>query len=121
MSFVAVGTDAEGGDELLGVAQAIADPDNVQAEFAIAVRSDLKGRHLGTLLLSKLFGHMRTRGTRRIVGAALADNHRMLALARRNGCSIALSDAGTVALELSLADSGPRDDGAQRAEPVVSA
>lgn len=106
MSFVAIAVDARGDEQMLGVAQAIADPDNVQAEFAVAVRSDLKGQRLGTLLLSKLIDHLRRRGTHRLVGLALADNQRMLALARRHGCSITRADAGTVALALSLTQAG---------------
>ena len=115
MSFVAISVNAQGSDELLGVAQAIADPDNLQAEFAVVVRSDLKGRRLGTLLLSRLVSYLRGRGTHRLVGIALVDNQRMLALARRQGCSIAPADAGTVALELPLAlGANPRNE-AQRA------
>ena len=50
MAFIAVRADADGRDETLGVVRAVADPDNVEAEFAIVVRSDLKGRGLGHLL-----------------------------------------------------------------------
>jgi len=38
----------------LGVVRFAADPDNRRAEYAIAVRSDWKGRGLGYLLLSRL-------------------------------------------------------------------
>jgi acetyltransferase len=44
MSFVAIATGENGETEMLGVAQAIADPDNLQAEFAVVVRSDLRTR-----------------------------------------------------------------------------
>jgi acetyltransferase len=46
MAFVAV-RRADKGDEILGVTRAISDPDNVDAEFAVLVRSDLKGLGLG--------------------------------------------------------------------------
>ena len=63
----------------------------MQAEFAVAVCSDLKGRNLGSLLLARLVRCMRGPRTGRLVGIAPADNHRMLALARRHGCSFAAS------------------------------
>ncbi|WP_163281881.1 GNAT family N-acetyltransferase, partial [Enterobacter cloacae] len=50
MAFVAVRTTAEG-NEILGVTRAISDPDNIDAEFAVLVRSDLKGMGLGRKLL----------------------------------------------------------------------
>ncbi len=46
MAFVAVRTSAEK-SEILGVTRAISDPDNIDAEFAVLVRSDLKGLGLG--------------------------------------------------------------------------
>ena len=47
-------------------------PDNVEAEFAIIVRSDLKGRGLGQLLLGKMIGYLRAHGTQRMVGVRAA-------------------------------------------------
>ena len=47
MAFVAL---TPGGDEVLGVVRMIADPDYVRAEYAIIVRSDLKGAGLGWAL-----------------------------------------------------------------------
>ena len=38
----------------LGVVRAVADPDNVEAEFAIILGADLKGQGLGQLLLDKM-------------------------------------------------------------------
>ena len=48
--------------------RAVTDPDNVDAEFAIIVRSDLKGQGLGHLLLDKMIRYARSRGTQRMVG-----------------------------------------------------
>jgi acetyltransferase len=42
MAIVAVRRSGAG-EEILGVTRAISDPDNVDAEFAVLVRSDLKG------------------------------------------------------------------------------
>ena len=85
MAFIATTADAAGREETLGVARAVADPDNEQAEFAIVVRSDLKGGGLGELLMRKLITHFRSRGTRRMVGDVLKENERMLELARHLG------------------------------------
>ncbi|WP_422823031.1 GNAT family N-acetyltransferase [Variovorax humicola] len=68
-----------------GVARTVSDPDNIEAEFAIIVRSDLKGAGLGRLLLAQLIEHARSRGTGRLVGIVLRENERMLKLAHAMG------------------------------------
>ena len=40
----------------LGVAHFFADPDKIRAEYAIAIRSDWKGRGVGYLLMTRLIG-----------------------------------------------------------------
>ncbi|MFZ5546536.1 MAG: GNAT family N-acetyltransferase [Pseudomonadota bacterium] len=85
MAFVAVGTDELGQPETLGAARAVRDPDNTEAEFAIIVRSDLKGRGLGHLLLQHLIDYVRSRGTPRLAGLILRENAAMLQLARSVG------------------------------------
>ncbi|MBL8306595.1 MAG: GNAT family N-acetyltransferase [Rubrivivax sp.] len=104
MAFLATAPLADGGEETLGVARAIADPDNQDAEFAIIVRSDIKGGGLGRRLMDKLIAYCRGRGTRRLVGTVLARNERMLALAARLGFETLPRDdadeAVTVALTL---------------------
>jgi len=91
MAFIATTPGPDGREETLGVARAVADPDNREAEFAIVVRSDLKGGGLGELLLRKLIRHFRTRGTARMVGYVLKENSRMLELARHVGFEVDLS------------------------------
>jgi acetyltransferase len=84
MAFIAVQrTDA--GEETMGVVRATCDPDNIDAEFGIVVRSDLKGSGLGELLMHKLIAYLRSKGTRRLVATVLRDNGRMLDLARTLG------------------------------------
>jgi len=88
MAFIATAPlepGAGGGEETLAVARAICDPDNQDAEFGIVVRSDLKGGGLGRLLMNKLIVHLRQRGTKRLVALVLAENTRMLELARELG------------------------------------
>ena len=87
MAFIATAPlpGAGSGEETLGVARALCDPDNQDAEFGIVVRSDLKGGGLGLLLMNKLIAHLRARGTQRLVALVLSENTRMLELARELG------------------------------------
>jgi acetyltransferase len=85
MAFIALARGAEGDDETLGVVRAVTDPDNTEAEFAIVVRSDLKGQGLGHLLFDKLLRYLRGRGTQVLVGDVLRENAAMRALAQRFG------------------------------------
>jgi acetyltransferase len=102
MAFLAVGRDPSGAEEILGVARACADPDNHAAEFAVLVRSDLKGRGLGKLLMRKLLRYCGDRGTRELWGSVMADNNAMLHLARSLGFKVLGREQNieTVALDL---------------------
>jgi acetyltransferase len=103
MAFIATRVAEPGRAETLGVVRSIGDPDNYQAELAIIVRSDLKGKGLGRLLLDKMIRYCRSRGTRVLTGEALRANHRMLVLAKKLGFEIRpLEDGETVALRLNL-------------------
>lgn len=85
MALAALGIDADGQRRCWGVVRISADPDNESAEFAVTVRSDLKGRGLGRLLMDRIIAHARTRGLRTLVGYVLAENQAMLALSREVG------------------------------------
>jgi acetyltransferase len=80
MALIATVRGGAGRRETLGVVRAIADPDNIAAEFALLVRSDFQGRGLGRALLAKLMRYCRGRGTRTMMGEVLSSNTRMLAL-----------------------------------------
>ncbi|RWA49635.1 hypothetical protein AU476_29930 [Cupriavidus sp. UYMSc13B] len=58
-AFIATTTDACGENSILGEVRAVADPDNVRAEFGIAVCSDCKGKGLGRPLLDKMIRYAR--------------------------------------------------------------
>ena len=88
MAFIATRTGADGLPETLGVGRVVADPDNVSAEFAVTVRSDLKGHGLGRILMQKLIDYCRSRGTREIVGEALPQNNRIIALVKKLGFTV---------------------------------
>jgi acetyltransferase len=66
----------------LGVAHFFADPDNLRAEYAIAVRSDWKGRGVGYLLMQQLLAIARERGVGELFGEVLRENHAMLQMCR---------------------------------------
>ncbi|MGM3175633.1 bifunctional acetate--CoA ligase family protein/GNAT family N-acetyltransferase [Dickeya lacustris] len=103
MAFIALRPDAEGNHEILGVTRAIADPDNTSAEFAVLVRSDLKGLGLGRKLLTKLIDYARTHGLHRLNGITMPHNQGMITLAKKLGFHVDVQlEDGIVTLELPL-------------------
>ena len=102
MAFVALAARPDGRPETLGVVRAIADPDNTEAEFAIIVRSDLKGQGLGHLLLGKMIRYLRGHGTQRLVGEVLRENHAMRELARAHGLHVDAAASDTEAVRCVL-------------------
>ena len=88
MAFIATRPGPDGTPETLGVGRVVADPDNISAEFAVTVRSDLKGLGLGKILMQKLIDYCRSRGTREIVGEALPQNNRIIGLVRKLGFEV---------------------------------
>ncbi|MDB5840399.1 MAG: family N-acetyltransferase [Herminiimonas sp.] len=106
MAFIATRIKADGGSETLGVARVIADPDNVRAEFAIIVRSDVKAQGLGAILMTKLIDYCRRRGTREIIGEAMIQNTGVLNLVKRFGFDVrSFPENQTMALHLDLQSS----------------
>ncbi|HKF72043.1 MAG TPA: bifunctional acetate--CoA ligase family protein/GNAT family N-acetyltransferase [Stellaceae bacterium] len=68
-----------------GVARFAADPDNIRAEYAITVRTDLKGHGLGYLLMTRLIEVAKARGLSEIFGEVLRENGPMLKMADELG------------------------------------
>ncbi|MGZ5850827.1 MAG: bifunctional acetate--CoA ligase family protein/GNAT family N-acetyltransferase, partial [Methyloceanibacter sp.] len=85
MAFVALDT---GGQELLGVARLATDPDYTSGEYAIIVRSDLKGKGLGFVLLRQLIRYAESEGLSDLHGTVLAANEPMLQMCRELGFHI---------------------------------
>jgi acetyltransferase len=81
MAFIAVDEQRR----TLGVARIAKDSSGHRAEFAVVVRSNIKGRGLGRILLQKLIAHCRETGVRQVVGQVLQQNSRMLGLAEDLG------------------------------------
>jgi acetyltransferase len=103
MAFIATRKGADGHPETLGVVRAVADPDNAMAEFAIVVRSDLKGFGLGSILMDKIIRYCRDRCTGELCGEVLAENRAMQALARKLGFVVTPgSEEGMRSLSLEL-------------------
>ena len=103
MAFIAVAADGAGPGQILAVARACADADNGAAEFAVLVRSDLKGQGLGTLLMRKLIGYCRARGIRELRGSVLTDNAAMLHLAHTLGFRVRSTEQNVAEIALDLA------------------
>lgn len=74
---------------VLGVARFSADPDNRRAEFAVALRSDWKGKGLGSLLMARIIDIARRRGIGEMIGDVLHENEPMLRLAKSLGFHLA--------------------------------
>jgi acetyltransferase len=85
MAFVALDKEQK---ELLGVARLAADPDYVTGDYAIIVRSDLKGSGIGWALMHRLIAYSEKEGLRELSGDVLAVNQRMLEMCRTLGFEI---------------------------------
>lgn len=102
MAFVAV-RQKNDGPEIIGVTRALSDPDNIDAEFAVLVRSDLKGLGLGSELLEKMIQYTRSHGLTRLTAVTMPNNRGMIGLAKKLGFSIDVQmEDGIVNLELTL-------------------
>ena len=99
-----IATTGEGSAAVtLGVVRTITDPDNECAEFAVAVRSDLKGKGLGRMLMERMVAYVRARGTRWIVGEVLRENAPMLSLVKKLGFLISpTADPAVVEVKMQL-------------------
>jgi acetyltransferase len=109
MALIATRTRDDGTPETVAVVRAVSDADNINAEFAIIVRTDWHKRGLGVALMERIIRYCRRRGTRRLVGQTLASNTGMQALARHFGFTGSVPGAGVVALELPLTTGGGKE------------
>jgi acetyltransferase len=82
MAFVAL--DAETG-AMLGGVRLMGDADHKEAEYAILLRSDLKGRGLGWALMRLIVDYAKADGLERISGQILNRNRPMLDMAEALG------------------------------------
>jgi L-amino acid N-acyltransferase YncA len=69
----------------LGLVRLIDELDETTAQFAILVRSRLKGHGLGWLLMQRIIDYANEKGLRRIYGDVLAENTTMLQMCTELG------------------------------------
>jgi acetyltransferase len=79
MALVAI-KPGDQGEEEIGVARYITNPDKKSCEFAIVVSDMMQGKGIARLLMQKLIEIARNRGLESMEGQVLANNHRMLEL-----------------------------------------
>ncbi|MFC5079828.1 succinyl-CoA synthetase subunit beta [Vibrio thalassae] len=84
MAFVAVDLSYPT-PHIIGVSRVLVTPDNSDAEFAILIRSDLKGKGLGRVLMNKIIDYCKGKNTRQISGMTMPTNRGMLTLAQKLG------------------------------------
>lgn len=82
MAFVAIGQDT---GELLGVARLHCNQFHTHGEYAVIVRSDLKRRGLGRLLMRHLIDWARATGLERVHGQVFGYNQPMLKMCEEFG------------------------------------
>ncbi len=92
--------------EIFGVSRLSGDPDHDRAEFAVIVRSDLKGRGLGWQLMQRLIAFARQEGFRELYGYVLSENTTMLQFCRELGFKAVPdpADASTYRVALALTE-----------------
>jgi len=82
MAFIALDEDT---GRMLGLVRLKDELDEMTAEFAILVRSPLKGHGLGWLLMRRVIGYAKEKGLRRVYGDVLIENDTMLQMCAELG------------------------------------
>jgi len=82
MAFIAI---AEASGRMLGVVRLHDDPGGDGGEFAILVRSQLKGHGLGWLMMKHMIAYAQEKGLQTVHGQVLAENTTMLQMCTELG------------------------------------
>ncbi|QFT33802.1 succinyl-CoA synthetase subunit alpha [Labrenzia sp. THAF82] len=103
IAFAAI--DPEDG-RLLGVVRLHADPDHQTGEYAVMVRSDLKGVGLGWALMQLIIRYAKVDGITTIKGEVLKENTSMISMCHALGFTVGTSpdDPGIALVTLPVAD-----------------
>jgi RimJ/RimL family protein N-acetyltransferase len=103
MAFVAID---EVSSETLGVVRLHTDASREAGEYAVLVRSDIKGRGLGWALMQLVIEYAKYQGLSRIYGQILQENSVMLKMCRELGFSVTTDaeDRGVYDVTLALED-----------------
>ena len=75
----------ETGEEEIGVARYVIDPDGANCEFAIVVADEWQKRGIGTRLMNALISHLQVSGVKQISGFVLKCNSAMLKFVKQMG------------------------------------
>ena len=108
MAFVAF--DETSGD-ILGVVRVHSDPAGESGEYAILLRSDLKGRGLGWALMQMIIEYGKSKGLKRIVGQILQENSVMLNMCRELGFKVKTNPEDLGLCDVTLVLDRPPTDG----------
>ena len=84
MALVAIDESSE----LLGVVWLYSDPIHEAGEYAILLRSDLKGRGLGWSLMQLIIEYAKSEGLKQLSGQILQENSVMLKMCRELGFKV---------------------------------
>jgi len=103
MAFIAI---AEASGRMLGVVRVHDDIGGDGAEFAILVRSHLKGHGLGWILMKHMITHAQEKDLMNVHGQVLADNATMLQMCAELGFQVSdeAGERGVKVVNLSLHD-----------------
>src|ERR1700733_668168 len=85
MAFVAID---EASNEMLGVVRIYCDSVHQTGEYAILLRSDIKGRGLGWDLMQLIIEYAKAEGLSRLGGQVLQENSAMLEMCRELGFEV---------------------------------
>jgi acetyltransferase len=75
----------ETGEEEIGVARYVIDPDRANCEFAVVVADKWQKRGIGTRLMNALISHLQVSGVKQISGSVLKSNSTMLTFIKQMG------------------------------------
>ena len=88
---------------IVGVGRLVADPDHVDAEYAILVADKWQGEGLGTMLTGYCLKIAKRWGIQRVYGGTMIENRRMIATFREQGFDLATEcEEGMVFAERSI-------------------
>jgi acetyltransferase len=102
-----IGLERDSG-EVLGIVHLYADANHDIGEFAVLVRSDMKGRGLGWLLMQIMLEYARVEGLKCVSGQVLRENYTMLKMCEELGFAPEPMEGvpGVVSVRLSLQSTG---------------
>ena len=108
MAFAAL--DETSGD-ILGVVRVHSDAAGENGEYAILLRSDLKGRGLGWALMQMMIEYGKSQGLTKIIGQILHENSVMVKMCRELGFEVKTNPEDLGVYDVTLVLDRPLTDG----------